>query len=655
MRTLLLFPMIAFALWMALATGGAPVHAEDESPQPANRAQALPPRGIEAGGPEYVGSDGCVRCHEGEHGAWLGSSHATTFVPATAEHVPPEVVAGERVEHDPGFSHFHGEDGRFIVETIGDSGKPERFDFTHVVGRMRVRMYVATLPDGRMQVMPSMLEEPTGEWFDYTHLLFGGEGSDPEVPPVVRPGDGSFWTGPVRAWDAKCARCHTSGRQMLEPQEGQLGTRSTERALGVDCEMCHGPGKPHVAYHDARAAGHPHEGPDPILDYASLARDRQVSLCLRCHMESDIEDPSFQHGDDIFEHVTPTLLLSPDRIDAYGRVLELIYDGVPFSVSRCATEGQMTCVTCHDPHGSGERSQLKMRADNDRMCTQCHEDIAADPQAHTHHPISSEGARCIGCHMPFLAIERGHGVVADHSISIPRLDLPGDRVAQDACSWCHQDGLAAPESPKLDDAALREAYRTWWPDPTPPPRWAQLLAQARLQKGDAGVDVIRGLVEVAEDEAVPRVVRASATALLETHAKQMPLSLLFLAQDEDSLVRRTAVRSLASLPGRAVDLALRAAMEDPSMAVRHAAAKASLVGWTRVEKNRALLIEAEKVLTQAAAWVPEDEARWFDLGSARQLLGDLPGAVEAYERYTALDPTASAVRDHLEKLRARIR
>ena len=204
---------------------------------------------------------------------------------------------------------------------MGPSGKEESFALTHVVGRMRVRMYIATLADGRRQVLPGMLEEPTRKWFDYTKLLFGGESYD--KPPIVNHTDGSFWTGSVRAWDTKCARCHTSGLRFLQPEPGELGRRTTERRLGVDCEMCHGPGQDHVAHHEAGAPGE-----DPVLQYAKLARDRQVSVCLRCHMESEVDDPHFVVGADIFEHVTPTLILEPNRIDAYGRVIELIYDEI---------------------------------------------------------------------------------------------------------------------------------------------------------------------------------------------------------------------------------------------------------------------------------------------------------------------------------------
>lgn len=604
----------------------------------------IAPRAIDGNGAGYVGAAACAECHKDTHTAWLGSSHAQTFEPVSEDNLPGEVLAEETASHPPLTSQFRKIEGRWQVKTLGRSGKLEWYDFTHVVGRMRVRMYIATMPNGRLQVLPGMLEEPTGEWFDYTHLLFGGPGSDPHKPPVVKPGDGSFWTGPVRAWDAKCARCHTSGHQLVAPHAGERGGLSSKtRQLGIDCEMCHGPGAAHQAHHSLEKTG-----PDPMVSYRKLARDRQVSVCLRCHMEAEVDDPDFVLGDNIFEHVTPTLMLDPERIDPYGRPTELIYDGVPFSASRCATEGGLTCVSCHDPHGSGERSQLKVSPDNDAMCIRCHEEIGADIGAHTHHPVDSVGARCVSCHMPYLTIERGHGVIADHSISIPRLDMPGDRVVQDACNWCHGGGLWAPENvrPKAPEE-LRAAYDEWWPDAREPELWMQALASARLgQRGAAP-----RLTIVANDVDLPAVIRASATRLLGRSGADGRAALMQLARDGDSLVRRSAFTALASSHGTEVDKLLMQGLGDASRPVRAAAAIAAFEGYTRVQKNRALLTKLLPVLEEHAEADAGQEERWFRLGAALQIAGRTKEAIVAYERYLALYPDAQLVRRQVDSMR----
>ena len=103
-----------------------------------------------ADGPTYVGSDVCANCHEGEHQLWQGSSHYHTFEKVGPDNLPPDILAEGTVDHPPRKSKFRKADGRYLVETEGPDGKPTEYHLSHVVGRMRVRMFVATLPNGRM-------------------------------------------------------------------------------------------------------------------------------------------------------------------------------------------------------------------------------------------------------------------------------------------------------------------------------------------------------------------------------------------------------------------------------------------------------------------------------------------------------------------------
>lgn len=586
----------------------------------------------------YVGAEACLRCHGAEHARWSLSSHARTFEPVTEANVPPEAWRGGRVEHPPLWTEFRRTEGALIARTPGPDGAPTDYPMTHVVGRMRVRMYVATLPDGRQQVLPGMLEVPTGTWFDYTHLIFGAGGTDWDTPPVVRPGDPSFWTGPVRSWDANCASCHTSGYRPTPRPPGGEGPRYHARALGVDCESCHGPGAAHLAFRETAASGR-----DPILDFGALSRERALMACLRCHMEAEDVEPGFEVGADVLEFRTPTLLTDPERVDPYARPVELIYDGVPFLASRCATEGALTCLTCHDPHGSEHPSQLRRPPTDDTTCTTCHTEIGQDPRAHTHHDPAGAGGRCVACHMPWLTIERGHGVVADHSISTPAFDLAGDRLAANACVQCHADQDGRKE------ADLRAAFAAWWPEARPRPAWGPVLGAAR-QDPAGPLEPLKALARAA---GAPSVARASAVDLLARRAKEAAFELLALARDPDSLVRRRAVAALSGLVGEAADRALLGALDDPSAPVRSAAARAALEGWSRVQANRPLLLALLPRLEQEAHDQPLDDLRWFRLAAARTLAGDIPGAIAAYETQLGLDPFAEASRRALETLRAR--
>jgi predicted CXXCH cytochrome family protein len=599
---------------------------------------------IEAGGTmrgDYVGTATCARCHRDAYGLWRASAHASTFALADAESLPAEVREGGRVEHPPGSSLFIRDGDRMLVETLSEHGRPKRYDLTHVAGARRIRMFVATLPDGRTQVLPAMRELPDGPWFDYTHLIFGAPGLPYETPPVVDPGDASFWTGPVRSWDARCAVCHVSGREPRAPGPDGTGPRSTWRAMAVDCEACHGPGRAHSEAWDRLET----DAPLPRLE--TLDREGLVQACTQCHMEGERLTPHYVVGEDLFEHLDPTLVVDPERADPYGRALELIYDGLPFGTSRCAEEGGLTCSTCHAPHGSEQRSLLRRSLDDGSLCAECHVGLVRGAEAHAHHDAAGEGGRCIACHMPFLTIERGHGHVADHSISIPRLDLPGDRVAVDACTWCHEGRRGAPPGmPALSPDALRTAYAAWWPDAAPPRRWMHALAAART--GQEGA--VEALADVLADRSHPRLVRASAARLLDRFPEAGAAVLLDASRDDDSLVRRSAVAALASFTGEAVDRRLEEALSDPSGAVQTAAARAALQGWARVRTNDPLLQALLPVLEEDARRVPDDEIRWFLLGAARDVAGDVAGAIGAYERMIALDPFAAYVRERVRQL-----
>ena len=61
-------------------------------------------------------------------------------------------------------------------------------------------------------------------------------------------------------------------------------------------------------------------------------------------------------------------------------------------------------------------------------------------------------------------------------------------------------------------------------------------------------------------------------------------------------------------------------------------------------------IAAKELLETAVARTPGQAALWTPLGDARQVLGDLPGAIEAYERAVSLDPAQTKAATELEKL-----
>ena len=275
-------------------------------------------------------------------------------------------------------------------------------------------------------------------------------------------------------------------------------------------------------------------------------------------------------------------------------------------------------------------------------------ELVRDVRAHAHHDPLKSGGTCTGCHMPRLVIERGHGIITDHSISIPDPEAQGDRVAQDACRWCHQMGLGAPsDAPFLDDGALKRAYRRWWPQANRAQSWMYAIQAGRMREpGAVGV-----LTSILEKPDTYRLVRASAARLLGRQGGKGTAALRKAAQDPDPLVRRSALTALAAVRSDAVDALYVEALDDDVASVRFAAARAALEGFERIRTNEVLRKKVLRELREEAQALPNDEQRWFRLGAARDVAGDRAGAIEAYERMLKLHPLARNVARRLEALR----
>ena len=85
---------------------------------------------------------------------------------------------------------------------------------------------------------------------------------------------------------------------------------------------------------------------------------------------------------------------------------------------------------------------LKYRDDPDRMCLQCHSEIAPRVADHTHHPAGSAGSRCTACHMPRIMNSVMFHAASHQIDDIPQPDLTarfGQEDSPNACLLCHQE------------------------------------------------------------------------------------------------------------------------------------------------------------------------------------------------------------------------
>jgi predicted CXXCH cytochrome family protein len=186
---------------------------------------------------------------------------------------------------------------------------------------------------------------------------------------------------------------------------------------GIDCQRCHGPGRAHVASKGAAKT---------IVNPAKLDRDRQLDVCMQCHLETtSLALPnsirhyergpySYQPGEPLgnyatfFDHAPGT---------GFDDRFEVAHQAYRLRRSACFRESQMTCTTCHDPHQ--EQAGKQAEAHYVAVCKGCH--AAAHAAG-----VPAGGGNCIDCHMPKRRTEDVvHVVMTDHFIqrSKPSRDL----------------------------------------------------------------------------------------------------------------------------------------------------------------------------------------------------------------------------------------
>jgi predicted CXXCH cytochrome family protein len=171
---------------------------------------------------------------------------------------------------------------------------------------------------------------------------------------------------------------------------------------GIGCSACHGDATAHLA-----AKGHA-----PIANPVKMATAARDSVCLQCHLEGDavVYRPGkslnqFTVGDDLAN--TAVYFVRSTGQAGGGRATSQ-YEALLQSACKRASGDKLTCITCHDPHGSPAPSERV--AFYRARCLQCH----TSPAMAQHH---AEQPDCTHCHMPRLnTADISHEQLTDHNI-----------------------------------------------------------------------------------------------------------------------------------------------------------------------------------------------------------------------------------------------
>jgi DmsE family decaheme c-type cytochrome len=164
------------------------------------------------------------------------------------------------------------------------------------------------------------------------------------------------------------------------------------------CESCHGPGAKHAESASA----------EDIRNPAKLVAVQTDKICLGCHLNQATHSGRIQssHMKDSVSCITCHTVHAKGPVGLVARTpneVNTLCAGCHLNVMaqfqkpyrHKIPENAMTCVDCHNPHGSVRQTMGETYAGNEPGCIKCHGDKRG-PFTFEHAPVRFEG--CATCH-----------------------------------------------------------------------------------------------------------------------------------------------------------------------------------------------------------------------------------------------------------------
>ena len=575
----------------------------------------------------FVGRAACARCHAKAAQAWAGSHHDLAMTEASDATVRGD-FSGVTFAGDGMRQRFLHDGAKFVIETDGPDGTPQRYEVAYTFGWEPLQQYLVRFAGGRLQAFSVAWDVPGKRWF----FLYPGK--------VIPPGDWLHWTRNAQNWNGMCAECHSTNLVKGYDSDADAYT-TTWSEIDVSCEACHGPGSRHVAWAEVTPMGRPRlENTGLVMRTSGIGNRELVELCAPCHSRrTELGDYDHRRSELLDNHLP--VLLSEGTYHPDGQILDEDFEYGSFVQSKMFRMG-VRCTDCHDAH------TLKVRKEGNGVCLQCHRASAYDDARHHFHKQQwqgrpSDGALCVSCHMPKSPFMVVH-MRADHSIRIPRPDLSRELGVPNACSrsGCHAD---------KPPAWVADAYDRWY-GVARKPHYGTVLAAGRRAEPSAKTD----LLTLAADTLSPTIVRATALSLLGRYAgADVTAAFRSALLDEEPLLRRTAVAE-APIPDAAERVArLAPLLADPFRAVRLEAASALAGTPPSLLKpyQQAALATALADYVKAMEYSLDFSYAGHNLGLMYERMNDPARAEAYYRRAVAVDDLSIGPKSNLALLLAR--
>ena len=418
---------------------------------------------------DYLGRpSACRPCHEKNYESWSTHPHRWMNALANPSTVKGDFSKGQAISYRGGQASFHREGDSYFMHL--ERGAIKRtYRITQTIGSRFFQYFIGKQIEGPEpqghhfyttdHVLPFGYWLARKEWVPIIHI--GPEQADEKRPdPFTPPSSGIYYA----EYAASCNACHTTF-----PLADMLGRRTAQMGEFAPWPL-------HWSMRGFLQSTHPElldgttgmvksneDGSNPMHHWEASRYAVTLGFsCEACHLGARQHVESAGRILPRFSPSSPHLRIESREAPPTGRT----HDNVNWACGRChvgprpqfaagmstwnsveysdAMRGscysQLTCVTCHNPHRPiGSRWSLTAEQD-DALCLKCHKEYQSDEKRlqHTHHPLGSEGARCMNCHMPRIN-EGVEDVVRTHMIYSPtRADMI-EANHPNACNLCHTD------------------------------------------------------------------------------------------------------------------------------------------------------------------------------------------------------------------------
>lgn len=312
----------------------------------------------------YVGREVCGECHRDNFEQHALHGHASTFA-EVADSDLPDIFDGQTYDagEDYGTYEYSKDDLGNLIASLPEVNAPAEFPLQYVLGSGHNAQTILTL-NRTSTGKTEGIEHRVSCYANNRLGLTVGQGGKSPSRDLEKFGD--ITQGEITQ---RCVYCHTTTGKLTEGRIDNL-------TANVNCEKCHGPGSEHV-----RLARGTEKPPPYSVGTDAWDTESETQLCGDCHR-------------------LPRSVTKQELRDYPNTLTRFQPVGMLRSKCYLASNREMTCSTCHNPHRSVHGIS---RQEHEQNCMGCHDE--AD-DSHTPCPVSAK-SNCIECHMPLVTQEQG--------------------------------------------------------------------------------------------------------------------------------------------------------------------------------------------------------------------------------------------------------